>query len=178
MDLVLYHSCFGLCSLHDINTDVKHVMSILTTSDCKLKMDTWSQPDQTALEKAIRSHPVQPGEPAIQRWTRIASAVPGKGVKACLSRIKSLQVRMHTVLYTAICNQLCVCLPANSCQPFVFSSHTRAPTHPTSTHFPLPLLTLTRTHSLSYLFCSSAKKLLLQQQPRPCRNQLQQLRRW
>ena len=56
-------------------------------------MADWAQSQQTALEQSIRANPVVPGEAAIERWTRIASAVPGKGVKSCLARIKSLKVR-------------------------------------------------------------------------------------
>ncbi|XP_026190623.1 dnaJ homolog subfamily C member 2 [Cyclospora cayetanensis] len=49
----------------------------------------WTQEQQTALERALAKHPSS--MPAAERWSAIASDVPGKTRKECIERFKQIR---------------------------------------------------------------------------------------
>lgn len=52
----------------------------------------WTQPQQKALEAAMKQYPATMDKK--ERWTKIAEAVPGKTAKECVDRVKEIKEKM------------------------------------------------------------------------------------
>jgi len=52
----------------------------------------WSQPQQKALEAAMKQFPASMEKK--ERWTKIAEAIPGKTAKECIERVKEIKEKL------------------------------------------------------------------------------------
>lgn len=56
----------------------------------------WTVVEQRSLERALRIHPARPGEPATDRWQRIADEVGTRTRRECMLRFKDLAEQVRT----------------------------------------------------------------------------------
>lgn len=74
------------------NPTPKPQMTISGQEGTPVQAVEWSQPQQRALEQAMKQYPASMDKK--ERWTKIAEAIPGKTPKQCLDRVKEIKEKL------------------------------------------------------------------------------------